>query len=569
MVQKIVQKRPITMLQNRLLKKDQTILQDMSEVTPEFLEFLNDLLAKNVSPRNIWYAIPLTFRQNKEILNSFYKAIHKYNLRVMKRLFEEENIWSSELFSYLKENNEEVNEEFFKLCMQSNNFPFDDLISIIKEQPELVNFLTDKATLQKLVEIYPEVTEHLQSDVFDINTENLTVETIEKTSFWMKNGEIPQHFELLGNVKFKSREDYIKFVQAYIQEDKSIPQFCDKYFIDNITGFSKVLDTIENEDNNLAEQILEVKKHAQERYISSMKDLIEQVIDGKITLQEARKSWPRLGAYDFINAESYIDNEKYIKLLGSLVLEMGIKDGRLKTEEIDENGVTYSHFGKIPFEELVKWFSNKDNSIAQAHDVGEGINIICGKLRYSSNDSKLILFNKEKLFQQINEFEQPLKINEYLNNLLFINENGETIKPTEENVQDAIKYMEATDRFICHKNMKETLRHIVKGKLSKGTIDKAIEKKRLQTEREQKNKEAKQKRVLNTSDINEYLQSINSKKEKEDEVLPIAENLMENAQSIASNRLLRNVDKTTKEIKSGVIEIEHPELSSDSQKTEI
>lgn len=549
--------------QERLLKKEKEFLESMSEVTPEFLEFLNDLLAKNVSPRNIWYSIPLSFRQNKEIKNSFYQSIDEDNINVIKRLFEEESIGTSELFNYLKENNEEV----FQFCVQFNKLPFDYLVDTLEEQPKLASLLTKKAPLKELIEISPGITEYLQSNIFDINTENFSIETIEKTSFWMKNGEIHQHFKLPGNVKFKSREDYIKFVQAYIQEDKSIPQFCEKYFIENITGFSKVLDTIENEDNNLAKQISEVKEHAQERYISSMKDLIEQVIDGKMTLQEARKSWPRLGAYDFINSKSYIDDEKYIKLLGNLVLEMGIKDGEFKTEGVDANGVPYSHFGKIPFKKLVGWFSNKDSYNAQANDVAAGINIICGILQYSKFPDKVRVYNKEQLSKQLHDFEIPLKMDEYRNHLMFVKKNGEPIKPTEENIQDAIKYMEATERFICHKNMKITLKYITTGRLSKETIDKAIEKKRLQTEQEQKNKEAKQKRVLNASNINEYLQSINSK--KENEVLPIAENLMENAQSIASSRLLRNVDKATKEIKSGVIEIENPEISSDSQKTEI
>lgn len=552
------------MRQERLPIKEQKILEDMLEVTPENLEFVNDLLTKNVSPRSIWYAIPLSFRQNKEVRNSFYKSINKYNLNAIKRLLEEANIETSELFDYLKENNEEM----FQFCIQFNRLTFDYLVTTLKQQPELANLLTKKAPLNELIEVFPEVTKYLQSNVFDINTENLSIEVIEKTSFWMKDGEIEQHFKLPGNVKFKSREDYIKFVQAYINENKSISKFCDKYFIENITGFSKVLNTIENEDTSLAEQIQEVKEHAQERYISSMKDLIDQVIDGKTTLKEARKSWPRLGAYDFINAKNYIDNEKYIKLLGNLVLEMGIQDGKFKTEDVDENGVPYSHFGTIPFEELLEWFSYKDIN-AQADNVSAGIHIICGNLLYSKYIDKVKVYNTEYLFKQLKDFEIPLKMDEYRNHLSFVTGNGELIKPTEENIQDAIEYMEATDRFICNKNMKTTLKYIATGRLSKEAINKAIEKKRLQTEQEQKKKEARQSRVLNANNINEYLQSINSKKVKEDEVLPIAENLIENAQSIASSRLLRNVDKATKEIKSGVLGIEHPELSSDSEKTKI
>lgn len=496
------------MSQKEILKSERDFLRNMESITIENLNKLSEILEKNVAPKKVWNEINSSLRQKPQIHEIFYKVLNKNNLKAIIEMFETEGIGTDGLFTYIRDKNEDL----LQFCVKFNRMPFKELLYTLRERPELAELLQAKAPIKELVEEYPEITQYISQKVFIPNTESLGEDIISETAFWKRDGKPIQHFSLGSDIEFKGREDYLKFIRAYIKEDDSIPKFCDKYLIENIKGFSGVVSTLEGEDKELQKQIQEVKKHATDRYLAAMKDVISQIVEGKTTIQEKRKTWPRLRAYDFIHAKDYLDEDTYVALIEKMIDELGIRDGECKKNKKDENGVEYSYFGNIPYEELIKWFSYEGND-NPGEDVSKGIKkIMVPKFYRGSNyNDRKYLSNQEELFRICKSFEKLVNIDECLE-CSFENANGEYIHTTKEMIQDAEEYMKATERYVCQKNMLSTLRAITKGILTKEKIEEVVQ---MKSEQQEKNRESKFAKVKNASNISEYIQAINKEQERD------------------------------------------------------
>lgn len=64
-----------------------------------------------------------------------------------------------------------------------------------------------------------------------------------------------EYFQLPNGIKLKGRDDYLKLVHAYLSENTSSSEFCNRYMIDNPKAFANVLARFQEEDPVLNEQI--------------------------------------------------------------------------------------------------------------------------------------------------------------------------------------------------------------------------------------------------------------------------------------------------------------------------
>lgn len=503
-------------MSKKVLRKEQKdIIKGIEDITPENINKIKEMLDDGYSLVGLIKELNSKMKKSSEIQKIIIQESNVNTLKGIIREFSEVGMSESDIFDIMRTENR----DFFEQCLKNSRVPLEKKIQYIQEEPQLARYITEKDPIKEILKKQPQAGEFLSKKIQQ-TTEVLGDEAIGLTSFWKKDGETIQHFELGNDIKLNGREDYIKIVEAYIKEDKSIPQFCDKYMIENYSGFSSVVSKIENEDINMKEQILEVKQHAQRRYIESMKDLNKKILSGETTIREAINSRPRLRAYDFIESKEYMDEEDYLKIVKEMLREIGNTRTSLKKKEVDKYGVEYRLVGNLSDEELIKWFSYP-NSKNPPEDAVIGIKKVFG---FASYIKGLFHNNYKEIVERAESFEKKINEDELLNNISYI-KNGEYVKPTKTNIQDAKEYLNATDKFLNQRNINSVLRAIIQEKLSKENIKEA------KKEHEQKKFEKKQEkdrqlqRFKNVTSVEEYLNVFSKSKEVEIEKTKTEKNL--------------------------------------------
>lgn len=292
---------------------------------------------------------------------------------------------------------------------------------------------------------------------------------ISQTSFWEGDEGTKQYFHLANGLKLQGRDDYRKLVDAYLKENTSISKFCSRYRIDPPKAFENVLTRFEEEDPELKEQISKVKTSVQQKYLSAMKSLITDILSGETTVDASIQAIPSINAYDFLKAKSYLDPDDYKQLLEQMGSEIGIPEFTESRREEDAYGVEFPCIGNVSIETLNQWFSQKDTD-NPGHDAWVGLQDFLKACKVDIGNCYCTPPIRKKLLSTVSAFAQRLDIDQLLNDLSFKLENGQFKKPTNENIQDAIEYLTATNKYICQKNMKCVLKSIVQGSLTKETI---------------------------------------------------------------------------------------------------
>lgn len=492
------------MARKALNKKDRQTVYNIKEVTPENIQVIVTLLEANISPKDIWEILKEDFRNNKIIQNAFLDSVTYAGFTTTFKLLVRQGRSPISIYQYIKENDNEL----FGSLIRNNRIQQKELIEMIKEEPILAIHLSQKCPLKEILKECPKVARYLPEKVKKTK-ENIGEEVLGETSFWKKDGETIQYFELGKDIKFNGREDYLKLLQAYIKEDKSIPQFCDKFLIEDIEAFSMVVKQFENEDEELKKQIQQVKENAQNKYLLFMKEkLIPDVLAGKITIDGAIKSIPRVNAWDFVNSKNFIEDNEYVEIFQIMINELGLTKFSSK-KEVDNNGIEYTLIGNMSIENLIQWFQySKNPKQTPVKDVQIGIKKILGQERYieglKSKDKGIEGIKSSKYVSRLKQYNVEIDINEIIEHLLFEN-NGKEYKPTEENIQDAIEYLKVTDRYLCRSNVTKPLKAIVIGNLTKEDIERAKEEKNQRDLEEKAKRDLKFSKVANVSSIEEYL----------------------------------------------------------------
>ncbi len=493
------------MRQTALLKNDIEVLDTLNDPSVENINIVIQMLDSGKAIRQLWTHLNEKFKTNPEIQIAYIKHIHNNSFNSIRELLETEGGLSTEtFFALLKEHNP----KFFEHCVKMNKMPMDIKIESIVENPKFAQYLTMEDPIKEIIDMQPEAAAYLSSRI-PHTIEVLGENGIDKTSFWKNDGQPIQHFALANGLELTGRNDYIKLVHAYLQENTSIPEFCNRYMIDDTSAFAKVLSRVQKEDSSLDEQITEVKSSAQKRYVSSMQNLIANIVSGKARIKESIEKFPTINAYHFLDAKSFIDETTYNQLLSQIALEMGLYKSRDSKRVPDKYGVEFPLIGNLTIETLIQWFSYAD-STNPGKDVGIGFKKMNGICRFNSeikNHSGLATLKLETL---TSSFEQKINPDILLNNTSFVDKTNQVVKPSEENIQDAIAYLNATDRYLCQKNAKCVLRAIIQGTLTKDDILQAENEKAMKTAQKEAAFQARLEKVKNANTIDNYISDISA-----------------------------------------------------------
>ena len=448
-----------------LQKDEKTLLNDLSFPTPKNIQMICEMIDDGKSLIQIWRLLNDNFKTNLEIQIAFIKQVNVHSFSSICQFLQEEGGLSPEAFyALLKEHNP----SFFEDCIRLDKMPTNIKKQAIIETPEFAKHLTEKDPIKEILDRQPKIARYL-SDKIPHTIDILGTNGISQTSFWEGDKGTKQYFHLANGLKLQGIDDYRKLVDAYLQENTSIFEFCSHYMIDPPKAFENVLTRFEEEDPELKEQISKVKTSVQQKYLSAMKNLIADILSGKTTVDASIQANPSINAYDFLNAKSYLDLDDYIQLMEQMGSEIGIPEFTESRREEDAYGVEFPCIGNVSTETLIQWFSQKDTD-NPGHDTWVGLKEFLKTCKVNLGTAYCIPPLEKKLLSTISAFAQRINVDQLLNDLSFKLENGQFRRPTNENIQDAIKYLTATNKYICQKNMKCVLKSIVQGSLTKEAI---------------------------------------------------------------------------------------------------
>lgn len=485
-----------------LQKDEKTLLNDLSFPTPKNIQMICEMIDNGKSLIQIWRLLNDNFKTNLEIQIAFIKQVNVHSFSSICQFLQEEGGLSPEAFyALLKEHNP----SFFEDCIRLDKMPTNIKKQAIIETPEFAKHLTEKDPIKEILDRQPKIARYL-SDKIPHTIDILGTNGISQTSFWEGDKGTKQYFHLANGLKLQGRDDYRKLVDAYLQENTSIFEFCSHYMIDPPKAFENVLTRFEEEDPELKEQISKVKTSVQQKYLSAMKNLIADILSGKTTIDASIQANPSINAYDFLNAKSYLDLDDYIQLMEQMGSEIGIPEFTESRREEDAYGVEFPCIGNVSIETLIQWFSQKDTD-NPGHDTWVGLKEFLKTCKVNLGTAYCIPPLEKKLLSTISAFAQRINVDQLLNDLSFKLENGQFRRPTNENIQDAIEYLTARNKYICQKNMKCVLKSIVQGSLTKETI--------LQVEKEKKsnvlpNDTRHQEKLEKASTLDEYIACVST-----------------------------------------------------------
>ena len=448
-----------------LQKDEKTLLNDLSFPTPKNIQMICEMIDNGKSLIQIWRLLNDNFKTNLEIQIAFIKQVNVHSFSSICQFLQEEGGLSPEAFyALLKEHNPSS----FEHCIRLNKMPINIKKQTIIEHPEFAKYLTKDDPIKEILDMQPKIARYL-SDKIPHTIDMLGTNGISQTSFWEGDEGTKQYFHLANGLKLQGRDDYRKLVDAYLQENTSIFEFCSHYMIDPPKAFENVLTRFEEEDPELKEQISKVKTSVQQKYLSAMKNLIADILSGKTTVDASIQANPSINAYDFLNAKSYLDLDDYIQLMEQMGSEIGIPEFTESRREEDAYGVEFPCIGNVSIETLIQWFSQKDTD-NPGHDTWVGLKEFLKTCKVNLGTAYCIPPLEKKLLSTISAFAQRINVDQLLNDLSFKLENGQFRRPTNENIQDAIEYLTARNKYICQKNMKCVLKSIVQGSLTKEAI---------------------------------------------------------------------------------------------------
>lgn len=484
----------------RLKKEQKEEISQMNEATPENITKIKHMVKNGAILSQIWELLSMELKQNVEIQETFIEYTRNKTrgrgkiIRDLKELGKTDD----EILDMFINKNYELLEDFLRL--KEKEISGEMRKKAIIRKPQLAHYLTQEDPLEEILEIQPQIAYYLSSKIPNKEELLLKAKFLEKE----RNNEI--FFRFATGLEIKNDNDAMKVVEAYIRENKTIRQFCDKYMIEDEANFNILLNRYEKEfKNGIGLQIQEVKRQAQLRYMDFMKEEVSKILKKEKSIRKSIQQNDILNAYSFIDAKTFLDESDYNRIILKLYTGLGLHEYK-RREKTDEYGVKSSLIGNLSIEEALSWFSKKGKPNVMA--VKKGILKLIGIVNHKFSDMFWIEEKDKKKIETVIDTYLPKDKDKLLNNFSFVNNYGIEVKTTEQNLQLAIEYLNAKDRYICQQTVKNVLKAIGEGTLSIDDIQKEKEKKILRDEQQNRSKNEKMNKLKGITNVDEYIKLI-------------------------------------------------------------
>ena len=104
---------------------------------------------------------------------------------------------------------------------------------------------------------------------------------------WLdENGNLVEFFKLKNDFPIETKAEYYRLYKEYLEEKTSIPRFCEKYGINSVEGFKRMLERIDAESFDDAKRTSNVKSIVANNYFNLCRDNAIKVINGDISVEE-------------------------------------------------------------------------------------------------------------------------------------------------------------------------------------------------------------------------------------------------------------------------------------------
>ena len=301
-----------------LLKINSSILNDPLFV----LKLLNDKTVKNLLLKNIEY-VP------KEILFNEKFVLNEKNIDIIYESIKNDSSFDfSNLILYPEEilNNPKIRDLIIK--------NMDCVIKRIEVDQKFINHCPDflinnKDFLNKYLKVIdPKIYDRLIKRIASIpevqikcnRTKKVYLsDSIDRAGYdinWKyDDDEVIEFFTLKGDFPIKSREDYYKIYDKYLDSKLSIHRFCLKYGISSENGFKKFLDRVKAEGYYDNKDISELHHITSTNFFNMSKKEIKRLLDNEITFEDflsnKNKNFKVSNIGFYYKSVLYGDEEKY------------------------------------------------------------------------------------------------------------------------------------------------------------------------------------------------------------------------------------------------------------------
>ena len=485
----------------KLQKNEKNILASINELTPENFEIIKNMFERGFPTSHIFNSLQENIKREPQIVDLCIKYISPQTLK--------------STLGFLTKGINIDKIEFLKKA--SMYYP--DLVAKYLKRNQI-----DVSSLNEIMEINPEIYKMIFScDLYSREEKN---NIYAKSDKWMRDGEPIQYFKLAKDLRFRGREDYLKLIDLYIYEDNSTKKFCKKYRLDREI-FNKVLKIVSAEDKEISEQIEQVKERATQKYIFFMKESIERVIKGKVTIGELLKlANGRINGWDFINSKSFIDNDEYKELLLKMLEEINNGDKDSKVDKFDKK-YELPRIGRMNMDQLAEWFDNDRNQPVE--DVCQALGLIKGRLQYEQVNTEreknlkiLSAIFLDKAHEYGSDFSDK-DGKQWVGHTYFLKHGtNEELYVTEKSIQDAKIIIKSNKKVPSRKLMKRLVKDVLTGEITEGDITESYEKVICEELKEKAKIEKREQSMEGLRTIDEYIEFINTPmkeqdKEKEEE----------------------------------------------------
>lgn len=307
------------------------------------------------------------------------------------------------------------NPQLFDTIAESQNILFDLLPKEVKNSEKIQNALKRKKSIY-------------YSNKRDINGYDID---------WLdEKGNLIRFFSLANNYVINSKEDYLKIVEKYLSSGMSVSLFCEQYGVSSVNGFNRLLNRIGIENTDKQDDIDKVKGQAMQMYLEKIKNIANQINEGKLTFKE------------------YIDN-RYNRFHKFKLLIKYIDDKQTFMKQI----IDY-----ISNEQLLK--INKLNTLFETNTFNLVNEIKPYLYKFGINDANTL----RVLYRTINKYKYP-----YRRVVSKIIKNGIEYNIDDSVIDKALVYIQNNDIFKCQYTVDFICKKIVIGEIN---YDAELEEKR-------------------------------------------------------------------------------------------